>query len=666
MFMVYEKRIVYKIGKIKYNAIMTGDTTGANVSAYQPSQEVLDFTASVKKDYNEGERILNQVWPELNFRSVIEDYDRGQSMFNAFVDESSEDASEAWKWRGTRSQARNKGIAMHANLTANYLLPLFMAQNDDDEIDRDFSEIMRDIVEWMALPTNSNYQSSFLQVVFGMIQNPVTYMGAEYYEVFQKIKEKQEDGSYTTKEILDEVLSGFSAPIYSASQILITNAYERNIQKQKRIIKRRYCERSELEAKYGQHANFGFVQDGIRSIYNSDTGLFYDVKDEDHPTLVTEETVLDRRGDIEVCFVNGIYMGAENIEANVIRHRDNRGAPKYNVVPFGYSRIGEHFFYYKSMMNCLQWDNALYDAMTEVVMNRAFLEVEMPIAVSGSDKIDSDVIFPNSVVSFKNENVKVQSLIPNSSMVGGFNALRDTEKSINEGSVNETISGGNPGAGTTAYSIAQAQAASKKLISGVGKSLAESIIQMGDLMKDIIINHVTIPQVDEIVGGGMKLKYRSFLLSNKNVGGKMMDKRIKFDDSLIGLELTDDEKINRSMKLLEESGYPDNKEAIIYANPELFAKFKYLSKVDVEEMFAKNQDYWQPILLNLQTALANNPYIDQEALTREIMYSYFQSRADNFIKKPELIQQQVQAGANQFGQQVNNKALATASSGLSP
>ena len=62
--------------------------------------------------------------------------------------------------------ARNKGIAMHAQLTASYLLPLFQAQNEDDEIDKGFSEVMSDIIEWMAEPTNSNYQSSKSDFLF--------------------------------------------------------------------------------------------------------------------------------------------------------------------------------------------------------------------------------------------------------------------------------------------------------------------------------------------------------------------------------------------------------------------------------------------------------------------------------------------------------------------
>jgi len=661
--------MILRIGNFNNYVIiqhMYGDTTNSTISAYQPNDEVLAFTAQCKKDYGEGERILNKSWRELNNRSVIQDTERGNLMFNAFVDEDIEDPNEAWKWRGTRSIARNKGIAMHANLTANYLLPVFLAQNEDDDIDRDFSEIMRDIIEWMALPNNSNYQSSFLSVVFGMIQNPVTYLGAEYCEVFQTIKEKQQNGEYTKKEILDEVLSGFQAPVYSPLEVLITNAHERNTQRQRVIIKRRYCERSELEAKYGEHVNFGYVQNGIKSIYNSDEGIFYDVKDDDHPNLVVEETVLNRRDDSEVCFVNGIYMGNENIENNPIKHRDNRGAPKYNVIPFVYHRIGEHFFYGKSMMNALSWDNDMYDAMTEVVMNRAFLETEMPIAVSGSDKIDSDVIFPNSVVSFKNENVKIQPLLPNSNMSAGFNVLRETEKSLNDSSLNETISGQNPASGTTAYSISQAQAASKKLISGIGKSLAESMVQYGDLMKDIAINHITVPQVEELIGGGMKLRYRTFLLNNKDMGGRKLDKRIKFDESLIGLELTDDEKMDRSMKLLEESGYPDNKEAVIYANPELFAKFKYLSKVDIEEMFVKNQEYYQPLILSLKQALVNDPYANQEALTRELMYAYFQSRGENFIQKQPIAPVQGMEGSDALSKQVQGRANSSVASAVAP
>lgn len=650
---------------------MIGDINkSTQLSMYQPTGPVQEFTSFAQADYAQGQEILERPWVELNDRSIIDDENRGQMMFNAFVDTAVEDPDEAWKWRGTRSMARNKGIAMHANLTANFLLPLFVAQNDADEVDRDFSEVMRDIIEWMASPTNSNYQSSFLAIVFGMIKNPVTYMGAEYCEVMQKIRERNADGSSTIKEILDEVLSGFQAPIYSSTQILITNAFERNIQKQRRIVKRRYVEKSELEARWGEHDHWTFVQEGQRSIYNSDDSLFYDVKDDEHPNLVAEETVISRRDDSEVTFLGGIYMGDDNVENNPVYHRDNRNAPKYNVVPFVYNRIGEHFFYGKSMMNAVGWDNSLYDAMSEVVMNNALLEQDPPAVSSGGEKVDSEVNFPGAIVASEDPNFKMQRIFPPKDFVAGFKALDETKRSIDDATISDTSAGQLPEASQKAYSVAQAAAGAKKIITGVGKSLGESVAMYGDLMKDIAINNITAPQVDELVGGAMKLKYRSFMLEGKNVGGKTLSKHVKFDESLIGVEMTDEEIRDGHLKLLEESGYPDNKEILLRVNPEKFAKFKYYCKVDVEEMFTRNSEYWQPILLNLKTTLANDPYIDQEGMTRKLMYSFFRSEGDSLIKKPgmQMPGQPVPpvgaGGADMYGKPAQNKLLSTASADI--
>jgi len=637
------------------------------LSSYQPSAEVRDLTILVQKDYQEGEDILHESYVELNDRSVIEDENRGQRMFNAFVDTNSEDPNEGWKWKGTGSFARNKAIAMHAQLTANYLIPLFQAQNENDEVDRDFSEVMQDIIEWMAQPTNSEYQRSFLQVVFGMMYNPVTYMGAEFMEVMQTLRNK-ETGEKT--KILDEVLSGFKAPIWSTTQVLLTNAYERNMQKQRAIIKRRYAEYQELEAKYGEHENWVFVQEGVKSIYNDEDGLFYDIKDEDHPHLVAEEIWYNRREDLEVPYVSGIYMGDSDVEKNPIKHRDNRNAPKYNVVAFGYMRIGEHFAYYKSMMNALQWDNMAYDAMSEIVFNRAVLENEMPVYVTGTDKVDSSVIFPNSVVALENEDAKVGALLPPSNIGAGIAALREREKSMSEGSVNDTLAGQLPDASQKAFNVAQAQANAIKNIGAVGKSLGESMVYFGDLMKDIAINNITAPQVEELVGGRLRMKYKTFLLENKTSGGKMANREIKFDKSLIGLELTKDQKTERELKELDKevkkSGKDfdklDTKPRLV--NPVLFAKCKYLTKIDVGEMFAKSNEFMQPILVNLKQIMADDPFTDQEALTRKLYYSIFQSEGEDLMKDdveeiPGLPQKTPtpQGIPNPQGQAVTNKVI---------
>jgi len=614
---------------------MIGDSNeyDARPSAYHPTKAIKNFTKDVQECYAQGDEILNRGWTELNGRTVIDDMNRGQMMFNAFVDESSEDDNDDWEWKGTRSKARNKGIAVHASLTAAYIVPTFLAQNEDDQGDEDMSEFMRGIVEWMI--ENSDYKPNFLNFVTAMETDPVVYLGAEYNEVMQTIKDYDEDGKMTKKQIIDEVFSGFNAPVYTADQVLVSNAYERDLQKHKRLIKRRWIEYDTASAMYGDKEYFNHVEAGMRTIFNADDGRFYDVKDDDHPSLVEECTFLDRRGDTECCFLGGIYMGDTDVKRNRIRHRDNFNAPKYNLVPFRFNTIGSHFFYGKSMMNAMQWDNMLYDEATRIYMNRALLEAEPPTAVTGVDSVDSEVIFPKAVIPLSDKDSKITNLLPPSNMGPLLKGLEMTEDSMSEGSLNDTETGQLPPAEQKAYIVAKASANAKKIISGVAKQLGWSTARYGDLMKDIAIQHLTIPMLDEISGDTSRLKYRKFILENRNVNGKNVNKEYRFDEDLMGTEMSDEEKDSYNLTLLKESGYPREKKAIYVANPEIFSRLKYLTRADFEELFPRNQEAMQGILSNLYAQLNADPMIEREALLREYMYSIFKSKGNKFIaKKP--------------------------------
>lgn len=634
------------------------------VSAYNPPSEVKIFTAEAKKDYQVGYDILDRPFIELNDMSVIERDNRDRRTFNAFVDENIEDPAEAWKWIGTRSRARNKAVAMHAKMTAMYIIPFFMAQNENDEEDRGFSDVMQDIVEWMVY--NSSYKSSYLMNTMAMLVSPITYLGAEYKEVYQKIKVKKEKG-YITEEILDEVLSGFDAPVYSCDQVLITNAFEQNIQRQRRIFKSRWIEYGEAEAMYGEYENWNFVQPGVNTVFNAEDGLFYDIKDDQHDYLVHEVTLLDRQNDTEVCYLGGIYMGDTDVSANPIRHRDNRNAPKYNLIPFGYQRITEHFFYYKSLMNTQYWDNLLLDAQYEIAMNRAFLDTNMPIAVSGTDQVDSEIIFPSSVVAFKDKDVEVRPLLPQANLNGMFSAMAAVETSMDESSVSDTSAGQLPDAAQKATGIAIAERNAQTLLNGVQKTLAESITQYGELMADIAIKHLSIAQVDQIVGDSQRMKYRSFILKNKSVGGKNVTKTIRFDESLLGREdMSEKEKIEREMKMLTEIGYPEHKNHLYLINPEVFSRRKYLTRTEPHIMFPKNEEFMQALYVKIMQVFANNPFISLEALTRKTAYAFFRGEADDIMQKQPTapFPAKTQKKGMDIGETAVNKALTNPLAGV--
>ena len=385
--------------------------------------------------------------------------------------------------------------------------------------------------------------------------------------------------------------------------------------------------------------------------------------DENNPNLVEEATYKNRRGDTEACFINGIYFGDADVNANPIKHRDNRNTPKYSKIPFGYHRINEHFFYNKSLMNALGWDNDLYDAMSEIVMNRALLEQNMPIAISGTDKVDTEIIFPGAVAAFADKDTRITPILPQANFYAGFQALQGTKSSISEGSVSEIGSGQLPDKEQKAIAIREAAQSAKKMLGGVGKNLAESVAQYTILMSDIVVTHITVPQVEELTGGKSKLKYRKFLLENKSVGGRNVSKKLLFDEALMSHEMTEDEKKKYNLALLERTGYPKNKEHIYLINPLMFSKMKYLSRVDVEEMFPQNDDFRQALMTNLYQLLVNDPLIEREVLFRKITYSYFKGEGDELIRAPQTqMAPQIEPSKvekPQLGPQAQNKAMSS-------
>ena len=605
---------------------MIGDKDRAELSNYQPSAEVTELTKLFKRGYHDGYQNLHTSFEELNNYSVIARMNKDQLTFNSFVDESVEDPREAWKWKGTRGQARKNTMAMHAHLTSQYIVPSVYAQNEAQEIDREMSDVAHDILQWMTI--NSNYRSSFLLATMGMLVNPVTYLGAEYAEVYQKIKDRDEDGKLTTREVLDEVFSGFQAPVYSADQVLIPNAYEQNIQKQYIVAKRRFIDYSEAEAIYSEHDHWGYVHKGIVSFYNEEDGLFYDVKDDDHKNEVEEVTFYCRRDDTEVVYINGIYMGDKDTEANPMSHRDNRGAPKVPLTPFGYERINEHFFFYKSLVNNVGWDNTLLDAMYQITMNKEIMDLLPAMVVTGVDSIDTDMVLPGSMFVSSNPDFEMKPVMQRGTNVAGYNAMQSIEKSMNDASLSEVGRGQTGDSSTSATAVATANSNAQILLSGVGKTLGESVMQYGQLMLDIALNHLTVAHIDEITG---KTKYKNFMLQNQTVAGKQVDKKIFFDESLIGRKMSKEEQDTQALMAYEHTKKSDGREYLYRINPRLWSMMKYLCRIEPDTMIPKNREFEKAQSQQMYTLLRQDPLVSPETLVRKLISTHYRGEENEFI-----------------------------------
>ncbi len=605
------------------------------VSLYQPSQDVSDLLARFKEDYTKGYNILHRNWRELNDMSVISRMNWDQETFNSYVPPASLDPDEQWKWRGTRSMARNKMMVTYSHLTSKFEVPTVNAQNLQDEEDKQMAEVMRDSMKWTI--DNSNYKSSFLLAAMGALVNPVTFLEADYMEVYQTIKERDEmTGKVTTCEILDEVFSGFNANVLSADQVLIMNAHQQNIQRQKGIFKREWLSWHEAEAKYKEFENWAFVEPGKKVVFNEDDGLFYQIHDVANDGLVEVVTAKYRTEDMEIPIVTGIPMYHGDINEQPMRHRDNRGAPKYNCIPFGYERINEHFFYYKSLINKVGWDHLLIDRMYENGMNAAIMEMFPHTVVTGEEEVDISFSFPAGVTAFANADTKV-SPVHIASSAPAFNAINAAEQSMAESSSSDVQSGEAPG-DKTAYAVARAEQNAQINLSTAGKSIAESVSQFGQLMIDIIVSQYSIPQIEELANGQQKLKYRTLLLQDAVVDGKKVSKKIRFSDALIGRSMTDEQKRYAQYDMLDKVGGPDSKQELIDVNPFLFSKMKYLCISSSEEFMPDNKALEDAKKQDMYSSSMANPNIIAELDTKTFTHDFWlatvvEGDEDKYLRK---------------------------------
>ena len=101
-------------------------------------------------------------------------------------------------------------------------------------------------------------------------------------------------------------------------------------------------------------------------------------------------------------------------------------------------------------------------------------------------------------------------------------------------------------------------------------------------------------------------------------------------------------------------------------NPELFARFRYLTRVDAEEIFAKNAEYWQPILTQLYGMLRADPQVDGGWLLGKLAQAYFQSEGDKLVRREPLTLPQPTGEKGALGRTMEGRQLSTIASGAIP
>ncbi len=594
------------------------------VSDYQPSDAVKDITAIVRKDFQTANKIFTKPYTEFNNKTLITRMNLDQKSFNSFQEINDIDPDLSWKSQAVRPITRNKIISIAAHVLASIIYPTIYAQNENQEEDKDAAQVMRLLVEWVG--DNYNYAQTLVYSAIAALVNPAAIIHLEFAEKYRNIKEKDEKGKVITKEVLDEIMSGFQFTVVPCDELLISNIYEHNIQKQNFLIWRRVLDFDTAKAKYGQNENFKkYVKPGVQRMYDEASKTFYDLYDRNLYDIMVEEVIYwNRNEDIKLTFVNNVCLDKPD-EPNP------RKDHKYPFIKFGYELIDEgKFFYYKSLAFKGWPDQEVINNLYRGVIDGTYIQLKPPVAVYGDEHFESSIVAPGAVSVLKRD-TKVEKIDVGGNLVAGFNAMQKVEQSMNETSVDPRTSGQATSGQETAFEISILEKNAQIQGGLFKKMISFGIKDFGELLVNDILQFMTVGEVEEIAGG---LKYKSFLMPGK--GGMDTSKQVNFDSTMTSEPTTEEQKLMDSYKILKEQGGMDSKREIFKVNPEIFRKRKFLVRISPDDITQPSEAIKKALNLEEFDRAILLPEVEREAVIRDLLFgSYDKTKndPDKYIKK---------------------------------
>lgn len=600
----------------------------AEPSKYDPSDEVKAITKQVMEDFASSDKIRNQTYKEFNDINLIDRQSRDQMAFNNFEPGASDDPDEEWRSTAVRPITRNKIISIAAHITGNLMFPKIFAQNDNDQEDKDSASAMRDLMEWSY--QQSEYEQMFLFAVIAALVNPAVIVHTEFRKVMRIIKEINSKDEIIEKEIVDEELSGFQDTLVPIDELWIENIYENNIQKQGNLHWRRVIDYSLAQSKHRGNEIFEeFVRPGLQFLLLDEHDTFYEQYDDELADSLVEEIIYyNRQLDLQLTFVNGILLDRHN-EPNPRKDK------KYPFAKTGYELIDEgKFFYYKSSAFKTAPDADVVDNLYRMIIDGTYLQLMPPVAIFGDEQINASVTMPGAVTAFQNENSRLERIDVGNDLAAGFNTLAKVEESISESTQDPQQAGVSAPGQQTAFEISRLEQNARVQLGIFGKMIGFLVRDWGQLRLSDIVQHLTVAELKEITGEGDALKFRSFLIPDKEGAST---KRIRLTTEEVPEEsITEEEALGKSFEVMEEEGGIDSKDRLIKVNPELLRRLKFLVVVSPDVVFPPSDNVKKALMLEQYDRAVANPLADQQAIYEKLLLGSYEATRDNpekFIRK---------------------------------
>lgn len=531
------------------------------------------------------------------------------------------DNVNGWRSNAIRPVERNKAISIAAHATARLIFPKIFAEDENSDPQEAAAHVLKDLMEWSG--EQSGYAWTALMAVIQAMIEPASIVHTEYCESYRTVKgDKKADGSYETRNVLDETLSGFRDTIVPTDALYIENFFEPDIQKQGWLVWRRVQGHALMEAKYGHLPNFKYVRPGMQLLYSDANAAFYWVYDPNMRAYDDEEVIVyDKQNDLQRHYVNGILLTAAD---NPLQREDKL----YPFAKFGYEFIrASQCFYYKSLVFKVSHDANIINTIYPMIIDGTYLNLMPPMMNSGGEIITSDVIVPGRVTTMSSPDSQLTPLKIATDLKSGMETLMKVEESVNQSSEIPPVNATQPN--VTAYQVAQAEQQRNELLGLFIQMIAQFVRQYGELRLGDILQHLTVADADKITDEP-GLVYKSFLVNAKEQGKK--HRKIKFDQGMMDAK----DALKESYKTLEEQGGAESDVELYRVNPEAFRDLKYRVVVTPDVLAPRSEEVERMYRLEAYDRAIQNPTLDPQEVTKDFLldaYAFSARDPEKYLAK---------------------------------
>lgn len=482
-----------------------------NTNTPQEQEEVLRLMTEVRAMYE----LKNQKWREFNDRTLQQYEDDNQKRINSYVEPRSEDIDD-WQTRGFEGITREKMFAFVSKVAMERPKYKFKATNKDGFIDKVVSEVVSDIYDYTWLFEDPVGTQFFFDAWAAAGSGTcIRYEGVEQTE---EILEEFESYDVTTGEMTGLTERSVKSDINCKAErvplreFLWKNWYEPDIQKQPIVARVVDMTREQFEAHYGHYKNAGAVPN-MKHLKELNDGSFF--------ASQWDSIAIDRVQVVHVyekgtkskyrIIANGILILATPIPRKDGMLPFTRGICK----PFADSR----FFCGKALPDEIASDQDVYNAMKNMVVDRAILYVQRPMIGSNLTEIENEIFRPSGILNVKGGELKTMDYQPpNQEDIQILEYLRAAANR----QTSDITQSGQTGSGVTAREIVIADENARKL-AGVFRIFLEEMDLLGARLRvgNIMQFFFEPTKLEEIEGtdkaSEFNLAYRSFSLDNRKL-----------------------------------------------------------------------------------------------------------------------------------------------------